>query len=162
MKLKNRVAIVTGSTQNIGKGIVKLFAEEGAKVVIVGRNVKGGLAVKDEIRKNGGDALFIQSDVTKVDEVRSLVSETLKTYKKIDVLVNNVGGDEFGKVSDHTIQQWHRVMDISLNSAFYILSRNYRNSKSKFFALFIEFNYSESRKQGKLRRSEHTDSPYRK
>ena len=119
MKLKNKVAIVTGSGQNVGKEIVLLFSKNGAKVVVVGRDDQKGLDVKDEIIKSGGEAIYVHCDVTNPEEVKKLISITMIEYKKIDILINNVGYGIWGKITDQTIENWHKIINANLNSAFY-------------------------------------------
>ena len=88
-RLKDKVAIVTGSTSGIGTGIAKLFAAEGAAVVVCGRREAKGQAVVDEIRKNGGEASFHFMDIMQVESIEALIKDTAQTYGKIDILVNN-------------------------------------------------------------------------
>ena len=90
-RLKDKVAIVTGSTSGIGIGIARLFAAEGAKVVICGRRQEKGQAVVDEIAKDGGEAYYHFMDITDTDSIDKLMADTVEKYGKIDVLVNNAG-----------------------------------------------------------------------
>ena len=75
----------------IGKHCALLFAKEGAKVVINGRNKERGTAVLEEIKAHGGEAIFVPGDVMKEEDLQHLVDETIQTYGKLDVLVNNAG-----------------------------------------------------------------------
>lgn len=91
MKLKNKIAIVTGGASGIGFAIAAKFAAEGAKVVIIdAAGDKAGEAAK-KIQESGGEAIAFQGDVTSRERVEGIVSEVLKKYEKIDALVNNVG-----------------------------------------------------------------------
>lgn len=119
MKLKNKVAIVTGSGQNVGKEIVQLFSQEGAKVVVVGRDDIKGLKVKEEIEKKGGRAIYIHCDVTKPKEVENLILAAMDVYKRIDILVNNVGYGIWGKITDQSIEDWNEIISANLSGAFY-------------------------------------------
>lgn len=119
MRLKGKVAIVTGSGQNIGKEIAVLFAKEGAKVSLVGRDDKKGARVQEEIEASGGDARYFHCDVTDPDEVEKLIRGTLDVYGKIDVLVNNVGNGWFKRITDQTIKEWREGIDVTLHSAYY-------------------------------------------
>ena len=88
-RLKGKVAIVTGSTSGIGIGIARLFAAEGAKVVICGRRQEKGQAVVDRIVKDGGEAFYHFMDITDTASIEKLFADTVEKYGKIDVLVNN-------------------------------------------------------------------------
>ena len=90
-RLGNKVAIVTGSTGGIGQGIAEMFAHESAKVIISGRNSETGEKVARNIRDSGGEAVFIQTDVTKESDCQNLIQKTVELYDKIDVFVNNAG-----------------------------------------------------------------------
>jgi NAD(P)-dependent dehydrogenase (short-subunit alcohol dehydrogenase family) len=87
-KLEGRVAIVTGAGGGIGKGIALLYAQEGAKVVVVNRSESGLQTVK-EIEEGGGEAIWISTDVGISEQVQKMVQKTLDSYGKIDILVNN-------------------------------------------------------------------------
>src|SRR5271169_104401 len=89
MRLKNKTAIVTGAGAGIGRGIAERFAREGASVVIAEINAASGDAAARAIRDSGGDALFVQTDVSDEAQVKSMVKATLDRYGKVDVLVNN-------------------------------------------------------------------------
>lgn len=118
MKLKDKVTIVTGSGQNVGKEIAKLFSSEGAKVVVVDLDDEKGIFVKDNIIRNGGNAIYIHCDVTKSPDVKHLISETIQNYGNIDILVNNVGNGFLSKLTDQTEEEWYKTIDLTLNSAF--------------------------------------------
>ncbi len=91
-RLKDKVAIVTGSTSGIGKGIAKMFAAEGARVVVCGRREERGAAIVDEIKAAGGEAMYHFLDVTKPETVDALLADTEATWGKVDVMVNNAAG----------------------------------------------------------------------
>ncbi|AFS78903.1 3-oxoacyl-[acyl-carrier-protein] reductase FabG [Gottschalkia acidurici 9a] len=120
MKLKNKVAIVTGSGSGIGKGIALEYAKEGAKVVVnVARSIDSANEVVEEINKIGGEALAIKADVSKSQEVQMLISETIKHFGKIDILVNNAGITQPPyPLADIEEEDWYRMIDINLNSIF--------------------------------------------
>lgn len=119
MKLKDKVAIVTGSTAGIGEATAILFAKEGAKVVIVGRKrVAEGNQIVESIRKDGGEAIFVQTDVTQEDQVKAMVAKTIEAFGKIDILFSNAGIMVPNSVTDMTIEEWDLLMNVNLKSAF--------------------------------------------
>ena len=91
MILKDKVAIVTGSGTGIGKGIAEVFAREGAHVV--GASLEGdpGRAVIAQIVKTGGEATYVQCDISVEEDVKKMIAEALKAYGRVDALVNNAG-----------------------------------------------------------------------
>ena len=105
-RLKGKVAIVTGSTSGIGVGIAKLFAAEGAKVVICGRREAKGQAVVDAIAQEGGEAYYHFMDITQTDSIEALFKDTAEKYGKIDILVNNAAnvGLKDGRVDELTLE----------------------------------------------------------
>lgn len=91
ISFEGKVVIVTGSTSGIGEACAEAFAQKGADVVVCGRRLDKGKAVVDKIKKNGGNALFIQTDVCDDASMDNLVAEVIKRFDKIDVLINNAG-----------------------------------------------------------------------
>jgi NAD(P)-dependent dehydrogenase (short-subunit alcohol dehydrogenase family) len=91
-RLRDKVAFITGGTGGIGAVACKLFAEEGAGVVVAGRRATEGERVAADIRAAGGDARFVQTDVTKADSVQRAISEAVGAYGRLDILYNNAGG----------------------------------------------------------------------
>ena len=91
MKLKDKVAIITGSSKGMGKATALMFAKEGAKVVINSRSPEEENSVRKQIEKDGGSAIFIQADISDTKDVEKMFKETVETYGTVDVLVNNAG-----------------------------------------------------------------------
>ncbi|MGN0308056.1 MAG: SDR family NAD(P)-dependent oxidoreductase [Lachnospiraceae bacterium] len=120
-RLKDKVAVVTGSTSGIGVGIARLFAAEGAKVVICGRREEKGQAVVDSIRKEGGEATYHFMDITVTESIEKLLADTQEKYGKIDVLVNNAAnvGLKDGRVDELTLEMWDKVFQSDLRGTFY-------------------------------------------
>ena len=90
-RLQNKIAVITASTAGMGEGIARLFASEGASVVISGRNEKNGQAIVESIIADGGQAIFQRADVTSESECRALVDRAVEVYGQVDVMVNNAG-----------------------------------------------------------------------
>lgn len=120
-RLKGKVAIVTGSTSGIGVGIAKLFAAEGAKVVICGRRQEKGQAVVDEIVSAGGEAFYHFMDITAIESIDQLMADTVEKYGKIDILVNNAAnvGLKDGRVDELTLEMWDAVFQSDVRGTFY-------------------------------------------
>ena len=120
-RLKGKVAIVTGSTSGIGIGIARLFAAEGAKVVICGRREAKGQAVVDTILGEGGEASYHFMDITAPESIEALIADTAEKYGKIDVLVNNAANVALkdGRVDELTIEMWDGIFQSDLRGTFY-------------------------------------------
>lgn len=121
-RLQNKVAIVTGSTSGIGIGIAKLYAAEGAQVIVCGRRAEKGQGVVDSIIAEGGKAVFHTMDITDPASIESLVDDTIKNYGKIDILVNNAANVALkdGRVDELTIDMWDAIFQSDLRGTFYI------------------------------------------
>ena len=119
MKLANKVAIITGASQSIGKGIALRFAKEGAKVVVnYLSNGKLAEAVVDEIRQQGGEAFAFRANVAEEDDARQLVEATVARYGTVDILVNNAAIDPRQKWNEISVADWDRVMTNNVRSQF--------------------------------------------
>jgi 3-oxoacyl-[acyl-carrier protein] reductase len=119
MKLKNKVAIITGSSQSIGRTIALRFAKEGAKVVInyLSHADLAHEAVKI-IQDAGGDSFAYQADVSDEEQVAGMVRQTAETYGTIDILVNNAAIDPRKAWNEITVEEWDRVMAVNVRSQF--------------------------------------------
>ena len=118
MKLKDRVAIVTGGARGIGKAIAFTFVREGARVVLVDVDQKSMEASNKEIEKMGGKALTISCDITKRSEVNEMVNQAQKSFGRIDILVNNAGIIRRGTIETVTEEDWDRVIEVNLKGTF--------------------------------------------
>lgn len=118
MRLKGKVALITGGTSGIGSATAIRFAAEGAAVAITGRNTERGEQVVRDIVANDGEALFIQSDVRIAEDCRQAVDQTLERFGKIDVLFNNAGVFHPKSIPDLTEEEWDETIDSSLKGAF--------------------------------------------
>jgi NAD(P)-dependent dehydrogenase (short-subunit alcohol dehydrogenase family) len=118
MRLANKVALITGGTSGIGEATAILFAKEGAKVAVTGRNEARGQAVARRISERGGRAIFIPTDVTRADECRRTVEETLRAFEKLDILFNNAGVFYPHTILDCTEEEWDQQVDGKLKGTF--------------------------------------------
>lgn len=117
--LKGKVALVTGSTKGIGRGIVGSLASAGADVVVVSRNQEDCNRVADEIKRHGNDALPVAADLTDLDAIEKLVEKTVRHYGRIDILVNNAGASLTKRAEEITEADWDRILNIDLKSVFF-------------------------------------------
>ena len=118
MRLKDKVAIVTGSGKGIGKGIALEFAKEGASVVIATIDEAEGKETDQEIRSLGGTSLFVQTDVSSEASIRHMVETAVDAFGQLDVLVNNAGVTIFKPLLEATVEDWDRLMNIDLRGVF--------------------------------------------
>ena len=118
MRLKDKVALITGGTSGIGSATAVRFAREGAAVAITGRNVDRGEQIAQDITANGGEAVFIQSDVRQAGDCRNAVDRTLERFGRIDILFNNAGVFHPKTIPDCTEEEWDETIDSSLKGAF--------------------------------------------
>lgn len=118
--VSGRVAVITGGGNGIGRSIAKLFAEEGAIVVVADIDVDGGEQTVDQIRKSGGTAEFVETNVTILSEVQSLMEATFDEFGSLDILVSNAGGSA-GDDKLHLLDQetWNQMIDLNLTNHFY-------------------------------------------
>ncbi len=118
MRLENKVAIITGAGSGIGRETALLFAREGAKVVVADISEKNGRDVVEEIKRSGGEGLFIRVDVSSREQSKQMAKETLEKYGRIDVMIFNAGIVQDSLLIKMTEEQWDRVIDINLKGAF--------------------------------------------
>ncbi len=116
--IEGKVAIVTGASKGIGKAIAEVFAKSGVKVVLAARTRKVVEQVEVDLKETGADVLAIPTDVTNVDAVQSLITETLDVYQKLDILINNAGTGVFGNIIDYDLSDWDTVINSNLKGVF--------------------------------------------
>lgn len=115
MILHEKVAIITGAAQGIGKATAQLFVEHGAKVVVADIQMEKANETVNEIIATGGKAIAIKVDITSASEVEDLFQQTLEAYGKVDIVVNNAGFmDNFSPVGDIQDDYWAKIIDINL------------------------------------------------
>ena len=114
--MKGKVVLITGGSSGIGKAAALAFAREGAKVSVAARRIPEGQETVRQIREAGGEAIFVQTDVSKAQEVQALVEQTVEKYGRLDYAFNNAGieGPHFVPITDYPEEAWDQLMDINL------------------------------------------------
>jgi NAD(P)-dependent dehydrogenase (short-subunit alcohol dehydrogenase family) len=117
-----KVAMVTGAASGIGRVVAEMYAREGAKVVVSDIDEQGGLETLRMIEAAGGQAIFVNTDVSRPEACESLVQVILDTYGRLDLACNNAGiGGEVNPTADYSIESWQKVITINLSSVFYCM-----------------------------------------
>jgi|TARA_R110000737_G_scaffold347733_1_gene379977 NAD(P)-dependent dehydrogenase (short-subunit alcohol dehydrogenase family) len=119
-RFSDKVVLITGSSSGIGRGAALTFAAQGAKVVLASRSQDANQELLDEIKKNGGSAIFVKTDITKTEDIANMVKRTISEYGKLDIAVNNAGveGTPNVKTADYDEQVWDQVIDINLKGVW--------------------------------------------
>lgn len=119
-RLQDKVALVTGAASGIGRATALTFAREGAKLIIADMNEDGGEQTAHIITENGGEATFVQVDVTSASQIEAMISKTVETYGRLDCSFNNAGTEGTTMVStvDYKEEDWNRVLSINLTGVW--------------------------------------------
>lgn len=121
MKLKEKVFIITGATSGMGRGIALKFVEEGASLILSGRNRNKGEEVVQEIRSKRGKAEFHSGDIGEESTNHELVNLAVKTFGKLDGVVTNAGILGLGKVTELDTETWYRTFQTNLDSVYFLM-----------------------------------------
>lgn len=116
--LKDKVAIITGASRGIGKGIAEVFSQAGATVICVSRSSEDVANIADSIVQNGGKAVGIACDISSAEKFAELVDTVVTKFEKVDILVNNAGVTKDGLIMRMKEEDWDSVIDINLKGAF--------------------------------------------
>lgn len=120
-KFNQKVALITGATSGIGEAAAKLFANEGAKTVLVGRNKEKGKQIESEILKENNEAYFIPCDVSIENDVKAMIDKVVEKYGKIDILFNNAGVMlQSMEIERMPVEDWQKTIDINLTGTFLV------------------------------------------
>lgn len=123
MRLKDKIAIITGGSSGIGEAICHAYAKEGATVIVVNKNnPQEGVKVADAIKRSGGKAEAVVCDVANPEQVMHLIQQVMARHGRIDIVVNNAGVLVIKSLEEHTLADWDLLMDVNLKGPF-LLSR---------------------------------------
>lgn len=118
MDFSNKTVIITGAGNGIGKGIASLYAEKGANVVIADIDETAGAQLAASIKENGGEALFVQTDVRLEADIVRLMETANQIYGHIDILINNAGISVFKPLFELSADEWDNIINTNLRSVF--------------------------------------------
>jgi len=118
MKLKDKVAIITGAAKGIGRAIAIEFVKEGAKVVVADIDFEGAKRTVEDIKKLGGEAIAVKVNVADPNDVEVMVKKTLDAFGKIDILINNAGIAIQKPALEMTLDEWKKIIDVNLTGVF--------------------------------------------
>jgi len=119
---ENKVVIVTGGGSGIGQATAILYAQGGARVIVSDIDEKGGQETVASIKKAGGDASFVKTDVSNPEDCEALVKTTIRIHGRLDMAFNNAGiGGEMNPIADMSVEGWLKVINVNLNSVFYCM-----------------------------------------
>lgn len=121
--MQNKVAIITGASSGIGRATAILFVEAGAKVIAVGRNEKELNLLRDKAQNKKGTLKVHLADIRETSQVDRLVTETSENFGQIDVLINAAGIIGNGSIENTSLDDWDKMMDINVRSAFYLTQK---------------------------------------
>jgi NAD(P)-dependent dehydrogenase (short-subunit alcohol dehydrogenase family) len=124
-RVEGKVALVTGGASGIGRATALTFAREGAKLVVADMNEEGGHQTVHMITEQGGEAIFVQVDVTSANAVEAMISKTVETYGRLDCAHNNAGisgfgiaGDAYTLTAEYPEERWHQVIAVNLTGVW--------------------------------------------
>lgn len=118
MVFSNKVVIVTGAANGIGRGVAHAYAEAGAKVILADVDMETGNSTAEEIRNRGGEVLFVKTELKREQDVIRLIESTNSRFGKIDILINNAGKSVFKSPYEITMEEWDDVIQTNLRSVF--------------------------------------------
>ena len=130
-RLKDKVAIVTGSSSGIGKAIALRFGAEGAKVVVTARRLNLCEQTAQQIAKQGGEAWAVRTDVADERQVEELIEHTVKRYGRLDILVNNAGIFGGKRLADTLTKDFDEVMNVNLRGTFFCCRAGFKQMKKQ-------------------------------
>ena len=121
MRLKDKVAVITGSGGAIGSVTAQKFAFEGAKIVVTDIDREGGERTVNQVKEKGGEAFFVEANIREVAECEKLIKSAVDTYGSIDILFNNAGFELMKSVHEYTEADYDNIMDIHCKGSFFCI-----------------------------------------
>ncbi|PAE42963.1 glucose 1-dehydrogenase [Bacillus sp. 7884-1] len=118
MPFTNKVVVVTGGANGIGRGVVSAFAKKGAQVLIADVDENAGKETESELKQEGFDVLFVQTDVRNPSDISNLMKTAKNTFGRVDVLINNAGKGLFKSLYEITVDEWDDIIQTNLRSVF--------------------------------------------
>lgn len=117
--MKDKVVVITGASSGIGKAIAKELSKNGVKVVLGARGKNQLERIVEEIRNDGGEGIFLETDVTKKTDLIDLVALAVKTFGRLDVIINNAGISELSRMDELDVAGWDKMIDVNLRGVLY-------------------------------------------
>ena len=117
-RMKDKVAVITGSGKGLGEAMALLFSREGAKIVVFDTDERAGRDTVEQIWEQGGEAISVHGDVSKADDAVRLIDDAVDAYDRVDVLVNNAGIHVDKTVADTTEAEWDEILGVNLKGVF--------------------------------------------
>jgi len=139
LKFKDKVALVTGGADGIGKSCCLLLAEKGAKVIVADISMEKAEKTCNEISEKGGEATPIKVDVSNVEEIRAFVNISLAKYENIDILINSAGICESRNIEEITVFEWNKMMDVNLKGTFFMIQAVLPTMKKNQYGKIVNF-----------------------
>src|SRR5699024_5388892 len=119
-KLQDKVAVITGGVSGIGAATARLFAKEGAKLVLVDFNEEKGTSFVEELKSAGHDVKFVYADVTNEADVKNIYEQALSTFGKVDILFNNAGIGAVKLTEELSYAEWRKTVEVDLDAVFLV------------------------------------------
>ena len=117
-RLKDKIAVITGSGKGLGEAMALLFSREGAKIVVFDIDEPAGQETVEQIQQQGGEAIFVHGDVSNPDDAVRVINTAVDAYGRVDVLVNNAGVHVDRTVADTTEEEWDQILGVNLKGVF--------------------------------------------
>ena len=136
-RLNGRVAVITGGSRGIGKGIAQVFAAEGAKILLVGRDESAGNAVASAIGQAGGEAAFCRADVSLWPDTEAMAQEAVDRFGRLDILISNAGIFPSARIEVMTETDWDQVQAVNLKGTFFAVKACFARMKAQHYGRIV-------------------------